>query len=224
MNEDTTQMPTDWQFAQELDKLKNNGVLMARVSGKQIALFDTKNGVKACDNRCPHEGYPLSEGNLSTDCVLTCNWHNWKFDVETGENLFGGDRLRTYPVQLRGPEIWLNVADPPFDERYQAIIDSLREAFDDHSYDRISREIARLVRLGGDPLDALRNAIEWSWQKMEFGWTHAYAGMADWLTIYREHTDDPEIKLVCLQESVAHTAYDVQRERVSVYPKNLRLR
>jgi len=213
MNEDTTQMPTDWQFAQELDKLKNNGVLLARVSGKQIALFDTKNGVKACDNRCPHEGYPLSEGNLSTDCVLTCNWHNWKFDVETGENLFGGDRLRTYPVQLRGPEIWLNVADPPFDERYQAIIDSLREAFDDHSYDRISREIARLVRLGGDPLDALRNAIEWSWQKMEFGWTHAYAGMADWLTIYREHTDDPEIKLVCLQESVAHTAYDVQRER-----------
>ncbi len=213
MNKDKTQMPTDWQFAQELDKLENNGVLMARVFGKQIALFDTENGVVACDNRCPHEGYPLSEGNLSTDCVLTCNWHNWKFDLETGENLLGGDRLRTYPVQLRGPEIWVNIADPPFAERYQAIIDSLMEAFNDHSYDRISREIARLVRLGGDPLDVLRNAIEWSWQKMEFGWTHAYAGMADWLTIYIEHADDTEIKLVCLQEGVAHTAYDVQRER-----------
>jgi hypothetical protein len=37
--------------------------------------------------------------------------------------------------------------------------------------------------------------------------------MADWLTLYREHAGDAELRLVCLVEAVAHTAYDVLRER-----------
>jgi nitrite reductase/ring-hydroxylating ferredoxin subunit len=186
---------------------------MQRVDGRQIAVFRTADGVRACDNRCPHEGYPLSEGSLSPDCILTCNWHNWKFDLANGENLYGGDRLRVYPTEIRNGDIWVDLTEPPFEERYQQIVASLRDAFDDYSYDRLAREIARLDRLGADPLDALRLAIDWSWQKMEFGWTHAYAGMADWLTLYDEHADDAELRLVCLVESISHAAYDVLRER-----------
>ena len=167
----------------------------------------------ACDNRCPHEGYPLSEGSLSQDCTLTCNWHNWKFNLATGENLYGGDRLRTYPVETRGADIWVDITELPYAERYKSITHSLRDAFDDYSYDRIAREIARLIRLGADPFDVLRLSIEWSWQKMEFGWTHAYAGMADLLKLYDEHQDDDELQLVCLVESVAHVAFDVLREK-----------
>ena len=207
---------SNWQYATDLNDLRHSGVQLTRVAGKQIALFDTESGIKACDNRCPHEGYPLSEGNLSKECVLTCNWHNWKFNLDTGENLFGGDRLRIYPIQLRGEEVWIDIADPPFPAQYKAIIENLKEAFEDYSYDRISREIARLLCIGADPRDALRWAIDWSWQKMEFGWTHAYAGMADWLTLYLENSGNLELQLVCLQESVAHTAFDVQREKT--YP------
>lgn len=203
----------EWVFAKSLAEVRRAGAVMVRLSGKQIALFDTANGPRACDNRCPHEGYPLSEGTLSGDCTLTCNWHNWKFNLDTGDNLYGGDRLRTYPVVQRGDALWVNIADPPFETRRQLITTSLRDAFDEHEYDRIAREIARLSSIGGDPLDALRLAIEWSWRRMEFGWTHAYAGMADWLVLLEEYADDDELKLVCLQESVAHTAYDVLRER-----------
>jgi nitrite reductase/ring-hydroxylating ferredoxin subunit len=50
--------------------------------------------------RCPHEGYPLAAGQVSPgDCVLTCNWHNWKFRLDTGECLIGGDHVRGYPDQ-----------------------------------------------------------------------------------------------------------------------------
>ena len=203
----------DWHFAKSLAALREKKSLVARIASKQIALFDTPQGVRACDNRCPHEAYPLSEGSLAKDCSLTCNWHNWKFNLDTGENLYGGDRLRIYPVDVRGDEIWIDIADPPFKARYATIVGSLRNAFNDHAYDRIAREIARLTRLGGDPLDALRLAIDWSWQRMEFGWTHAYAGMADWLTLYDEYSDDRESQLVCLVESVAHIAFDVLRER-----------
>jgi nitrite reductase/ring-hydroxylating ferredoxin subunit len=201
-----------WQYLIALTELAPESVKMLRVEGRQIALFHTADGVRACDNRCPHEGYPLSEGSLSADCILTCNWHNWKFNLETGDNLYGGDRLRTYPVEIRDGDIWVDLTEIPYAERYASICDSLRDAFDDYSYDRIARETARLIKIGADPFDVLRLAIDWSWQKLEFGWTHAYAGMADWLTLYHEHRDSRELSLVCLVESVAHVAYDVLRE------------
>ncbi len=203
----------NWQLAMPLAELDSEAAKMVRVAGKQIALFNTAGGVRACDNRCPHEGYPLSEASLSQDCILTCNWHNWKFSLDSGENLFGGDRLRIYPVDIRGNDIWVDVGELPYQQRYEVIANSLRNAFEDYSYDRIAREIARLMRLGADPFDVLRLAIEWSSEKMEFGWTHAYAGMADWIRLYHERQDDDELQLVCLVESVAHVAYDVLREK-----------
>mgnify|MGYP003644124165 CR=1 FL=1 len=204
---------SNWQLAMPLIELQAKTVKMQRIAGRQIAFFNSEHGIRACDNRCPHEGYPLSEGSLSADCILTCNWHNWKFDLDNGENLFGGDRLRTYPVELRDNNIWVDLTDPPYQQNYDLTVASLRDAFDDYSYDRIAREIARLLQLGADPLDVLRLAIDWSWQKMEFGWTHAYAGMADWLLLYQEHAGDTESQLICLSEAVAHVAYDVQREK-----------
>ena len=171
---------------------------------------------------CLHEGYPLSEGSLSGRCTLTCNWHNWKFDLESGANLFGGDHLTTYPVALRDDGIWIDLSDPPLDERRARCIENLEDAFRDAAYDRIAREIARLCRLDDDPLESARRAIHWSWQRMEFGWTHAYAGMADWLTLFHEFGGDAERQLVCLVESVAHAADDVLREKTYPYGEGSR--
>ena len=206
----------NWRHALSLAELEAESVKLVRIAGKQIAVFATEHGVRACDNRCPHEGYPLSEGSLSSQCILTCNWHNWKFDLDSGDNLLGGDRLRIYPTEIRDGEVWVDLTELPFAERYRVITASLRDAFEDYSYDRIAREIARLIRLGADPLEVLRLSIDWSWQRMQFGWTHAYAGMADWLLLYHEHHGDDEAQLVCLVEAVAHAAYDVLRE--PVYP------
>nr|MBX2869763.1 Rieske (2Fe-2S) protein [Acidiferrobacterales bacterium] len=206
-----------WQFASTVEKIQSKSSLKTRVSGRQIALFQTSQGIRACDNRCPHEGYPLSEGTVSEDCTLTCNWHNWKFNLETGENLFGGDKLNTYPVEIRGNEIWVDMQEPPYETQYANIVNNLKYAFDHESYDQIARECARLKLIGGDPMDTLRLAIEWSWQKLEFGWTHAYAGMADWLLLYDEFASDAEMQLTCLLESISHTSFDVLRERTYPY-------
>ena len=175
-----------WLKAVSLDALRDSGRLLWRHQGKQIAIFATPRGVRACNNRCPHEGYPLTEGHLDQSCILTCNWHNWKFDLDTGGNLYGGDRLRTYPVDVRGDDVWVDVAELPRRQRYDNALQSLHDAFADNAYDRMARELARLQKLGADPLDAVRAAIRWSYDRLEFGWTHAYAGMADWLQLYDE--------------------------------------
>ncbi len=211
-----------WTRAASLEALERKGRLVWRKDGRQIALFHTPRGVLACNNRCPHEGYPLREGSLDERCILTCNWHNWKFDLRNGRNLYGGERLRTWPVEIRGGEVWVDLADPPFAERRAEILASLAEAREDNAYERMAREIARLHRLGADPLDALRDAIRWSAERMEFGWTHAYAGAADWLALHDENEGDDETRFACVLESVAHIADDVLREPRHPFPDAVR--
>ncbi len=214
-------MTDTWKRATTLSKLEDGGCKVFRVSGKQIALFRRGEKFYACNNRCPHEGYPLSEGDLDGDCVLTCNWHNWKFDLESGDNLYGGDRLSVYPVEIRGDEIWVDLAEQPLTVRIARVMMQLREAFDDNDYQRMARELARLRQLGADPLQALTSAIHWSHDHLEFGWTHAYAAAADWLLLYTENVGDEEKQLVCLLECVAHIADDALRMESYPFPHEL---
>ena len=195
-----------------LEALAGQGRRLVKVGRKQIVLFHGDKGVFACNNRCPHEGYPLMEGSLAEGCVLTCNWHNWKFDLESGETLVGGDSLRRYPVEIRGDEIWLDVADPPPAARAARALEGLRGSFRRHEYDRMAREISRLQRSGADPLDALRYAIDWTHDRFEFGTTHAHAAAPDWLALREALDPEAPAALVPLVEVVGHLAWDTLRE------------
>jgi nitrite reductase/ring-hydroxylating ferredoxin subunit len=196
------------------EALERRGRAILRHEGRQIALFATPEGVRACNNRCPHEGYPLSEGTLGkgaeSGCVLTCNWHNWKFDLATGANLDRGEALRVYPVKLEEGAVWLDLTDPPVEARRARVLASLRSAFDDEDYERMARELARFSALG-DPLDALRAAISWSWERLEYGWTHAYAGMACWVRLRAERARQRG-RLATLLESLAPLAENCLRQ------------
>jgi nitrite reductase/ring-hydroxylating ferredoxin subunit len=207
-----------WEKSVALDRLERDGRVVARIGGRQIALFKTEAGILACNNRCPHEGYPLREGSLDGACVLTCNWHNWKFDLNTGENLTGGDALRTYPTRIEAGEIWIDIVEPPVAERQATALADLREAFDDESYDRMARELARFAKAGGDPVEAVAHAISWSHDRLEFGTTHAYPTAEGWLRLHDE-SNDPEMRLICLLEAIGYMADDVGGEEICAYPE-----
>ena len=114
-------------------------------ASEQAMLFLNRRGtVYACANRCPHEGYPLVEGSLDDECILTCNWHNWKFDLDSGATLVGGDTLRRYPVKVDGNDLVLDLSDPPPEVLIEKALTNLQESFPRHEYDRMAREIARL--------------------------------------------------------------------------------
>ena len=65
-------------------------------------------------------------------------------------------------------------------------------ALDDQDEQRLARETARLMRLGADPVDAVRRALAWSADRLEFGMTHAYAAAPDWLAQILFPGFDPE--------------------------------
>jgi nitrite reductase (NADH) small subunit len=70
------------------------------VLGQKLAIFHTRAGaVFAVQAECPHRGGPLADG-LVGGTTLICPLHAWKFDLATGEALFGECGLKTYSVRV----------------------------------------------------------------------------------------------------------------------------
>jgi nitrite reductase/ring-hydroxylating ferredoxin subunit len=207
-----------WIEVLPLDALAQTGKAVVRAEGRQILLLQTARGLYACANRCPHEGFPLSEGVLTDGCVLTCNWHNWKFDLSTGETLVGGDALPRYPVRVQDGRVWLDLTPPDPALRRQQILAGLPRALQDNDVQRLVREAARLASLGADPLDALREAVAWGGERLEFGTTHAIAGAPDWLTLFDAPASSPDEKLAALGEILGHLADDARDGRQFPFP------
>jgi nitrite reductase/ring-hydroxylating ferredoxin subunit len=183
----------------------------------QIALFLVGEQVFAVDNRCPHEGYPLAEGKVDGACVLTCNWHNWKFRLEDGECVLGGDHVRAYPTKVVDGHVWVDFAEIPAETTLRRTLDGLRKAFTERDYGRVCREVSRLHFHGLDPVLAVRKGVEWSHDRLEFGYTHAYAAAADWLALSRTFAGAWEKQLICLAESIDHMAFDALRDNTYPY-------
>jgi nitrite reductase/ring-hydroxylating ferredoxin subunit len=204
-----------WTRVADLDRLQPSRPIAVKVAGKQIALFLHQGEVFASNNRCPHEGYPLVEGSLDADCVLTCHWHNWKFDLRSGATVYGGDNLRLYPVKVEGGAIWVDIRDPPAAERVVRALEHLDTAMAEYDTARIARELARLVKAGAKPEAALERAIVATCDRLPDGMTHAYAAAEVWLRLADKLPGDVQ-RLACATEAMAYIAYDTLREQA--YP------
>jgi len=199
-----------WIDALSAAELEAKGKVVVRHEGRQVLVLRTPKGVFACTNRCPHEGYPLSEGVLSDGHVLTCNWHNWKFDLASGETLVGGDRLPHFPVQIRDGRVLLDITPPDPAERRRAVLAGLPKALEDVDQQRLVREVARLAAIGADPVEAIGCAVDWAAERLEFGTTHAVAGAPGWLALYDRAETGEDERLAALGEILGHFADDVR--------------
>ena len=78
--------------------------------GKNVLIVNGDGGVlRAFDSICPHQEYPLSEGELDGN-VLTCSMHLWQFDIVSGDGVNPtGCRLKTYELKVDGDDILVDV-------------------------------------------------------------------------------------------------------------------
>jgi toluene monooxygenase system ferredoxin subunit len=56
------------------------------VAGCPVLLVRREDAVVAFRDRCPHQGYPLSEGELAAG-VITCPVHRHRFDAASGQGI-----------------------------------------------------------------------------------------------------------------------------------------
>jgi len=151
---------------------------------KRIALFRTARGVFACDNRCPHQGYALVRGDVK-DGVLTCAWHNWKFELGSGTCRYGGENIRTYPVRITDGQVFIDIADPPAEIIRPDLFRSLAAAMDDLDIGRVARDTMRLHRIGTPLADVVAEGVRYAAPRAEYGWDHSLATLTDCLRMSR---------------------------------------
>ncbi len=87
--------------------------LRVQADGIDVGLFRAEGRIWAMENRCPHQGRPLSEGCLEGP-IVRCPAHGWEFDVRTGERPVDADGfpIPCFPVEVRGDEVRIDLEAP----------------------------------------------------------------------------------------------------------------
>jgi nitrite reductase/ring-hydroxylating ferredoxin subunit len=81
-----------------------------RVGEIAIGLYRVADAIHAMENRCPHQGYPLHQGELK-GAIIVCEAHGWEFDVRTGFNPIDDDGwpIPCFAVMLEGEEVSIDI-------------------------------------------------------------------------------------------------------------------
>ena len=114
---------TEREVALPVAELPPGTSTTVKAFGTTVAIFNVEGQVFALSNHCPHHGGPPAtavsrvpplpsqpyeyrygrEGR-----VLTCPWHGWEFDIESGRTIFDPSvRVKIYEARIEKGEIVL---------------------------------------------------------------------------------------------------------------------
>lgn len=175
-------MPTSpWVPAFQLDDLPVGGARVFSREERRIAVFRTEEQrAFAIDNRCPHEGYPLARGYVK-DCVVTCIWHNFKFDLRDGRCVMGDEHVRSYPLRIVDGRVELDLTDPDPALELASRHASLERGLCERKLGQVARDLVRLLQLGESPARLALVAARFDAAYAEYGTTHALPVAVDTL-------------------------------------------
>jgi nitrite reductase (NADH) small subunit len=90
------------------------------IDGRRVAVFQTRTGWYALDQRCPHRGGPLADGIVADGCV-TCPLHDRRFDLATGRCHTEDLQVGVYAVEIHDGDVWIDASFTPRDETRPAL-------------------------------------------------------------------------------------------------------
>ena len=156
-------------------------------TGKRFTCVRLGDEVHVLDDRCPHQGYPLSQGKLR-EGTLTCSWHNWKFDVRTGDCEFGGEGVRRYPSRVEEGRVLVDLSIDEVAERAR-LHASMERALGDGDGDAMLRDGLRLGALSSEERPrfgrvgpAFERIAQLAARRVPYGFDHDLATLADLAT------------------------------------------
>lgn len=101
-----------------LDDVPPGRMKGVRVGDEEIALYNVDGRIYATRDVCTHQYFPLTKGELRGR-VVTCAFHQWRYDVTTGANVERPDiGVRRYEVRVDGRDVLVSLVplpppDPP---------------------------------------------------------------------------------------------------------------
>lgn len=111
-----------------VDDFEEGRAEIVTVGRVEVGVMKAGDEFHALRNQCPHDGGPACEGLVEKrlvgewegpgerveqsysddDYIVSCPWHGWSFDVETGEHI-GNDRyvVPTYEVEVEDGVVYV---------------------------------------------------------------------------------------------------------------------
>lgn len=102
---------SDFVTAAKLSDIPENRLVGVTVEGTAIVLVNREGKIYALEDRCSHEEFPLSTGDLANG-EITCALHGARFDIETGKPraLPAVLPVATYEVRVEGEDVQVKLA------------------------------------------------------------------------------------------------------------------
>src|SRR5437016_5938782 len=130
----------------DVAELEQKSFKVVTVDDRHILLLRADGQIRTLDSRCPHMGYPLSQGTIK-DGVLRCHWDHWRFDLASGGCFTeGGDDVAVFPMEIRGDDVWVSPA--PLDSyqrrRTEKFLGDLRQGMEERNTFLIAKAVAGL--------------------------------------------------------------------------------
>jgi len=172
-----------------VDDFDEGTMKMATVGSRRIVVIRTASGIHALDNACPHQGYGMATGALDGE-LLTCQWHNWKFDVRDGSCVRGEEAIPCHAVAIEDDQIVVSVTEPSNEEQRAALWPSLRTGMERHYVGQVARDTTRLLTADASPAEIMGDAIAFGARRNEWGVGHEMAQAADLLAWAEIRTGD----------------------------------
>ena len=181
-SEETGLEPLNYEYHRicQADELQEGIGKPFSVNGTHLAVFGLEDKYYATDNRCPHMGYPLSEGSVR-DGVLICHWHHWEFDLKSGGCfLTSGDDVKTFPVEKRDDGgLYVGIPDGEREAARRRLVDrgkrALEQGLKDRSAFLIAKAVTALREAGASPQEIIQHGLFYGAHKTSDGWSSGTA-------------------------------------------------
>ena len=161
-----------------VEEAKESTPRSVRIGDRTLGLFYHEGSFFATDYRCPHMGFPLTDGTVE-DGLLTCPWHHARFELSCGDTLDPfADDVKTYPVEVRDGAVYVD----PDPERDASPETHWRDRLDHGLRENISLVIAKSVigldDVGVDENVPFRQGVEFGTQYRAAGWGRGLTTLA----------------------------------------------
>jgi len=99
---------TDWIKVASLEECPPGQLRPVMVGNEPVVLANVDGAIYAVQDRCSHEEYPLSDGEIEGGNVV-CQYHGARFDLASGapRGLPAVKPVKTYPVEIRDDGIYI---------------------------------------------------------------------------------------------------------------------
>jgi pyruvate oxidase len=98
-----------WIKVAEPGALADRSLTQTHTADKTLVLVSANGRITALDDRCPHFGASLSDGQIEGN-VIICPWHGREFDLRTGACALS-EGVNAYPVEVRDDGVYVNVSE-----------------------------------------------------------------------------------------------------------------